>query len=111
MEETRSSQDVHAYAYGYPSHLCFYVDGDWDVYTNMGTLEPWWRLGNLREEPLGRVLRRWVDDDLPILRTMRSVSRRELSERHGDPLGERVYSGLDDLLSLYLARECEACVR
>lgn len=94
----------YPHTYTPPEPLCFYVLANWDVYTNVGTLEPGWRLGNLRREPAAALLARYEAGDLPGLRAIYGLSAMSLAWRYGDPDGQRLYSSADDLLALYLAR-------
>jgi hypothetical protein len=84
------------------------VLANWDVYANVGTLEPGWRLGNLRREAAADLLARYERDDVPGLRAIYTVPAGELARRYGDPCGARAYSSADDLLALYLARHLAA---
>ncbi len=90
-----------------PEVLWFFVCGNWDVFANLGTLEEWWCLGNLRRDGIDSIFRRFERDDTVGLKTLLHRSPRELAEQHGNPRGRRVYSGRDDLLSLYRGESCE----
>jgi len=90
-----------------PSILCFYVLNNWDVYPNVGTLEPWWRLGNLKQDPVEAIVGRFERDETPGLQTLFHHSADRLAREYGDPAGQRIYSDQGDVLSLYLARHCE----
>ena len=82
---TRPPRYPHTYAP--PEKLCFYVLANWDVYTNVGTLEPGWRLGNLRAESAAALMARYEADDLPGLRAIYGLPAAELARRYGDPDG------------------------
>ena len=45
-----------------PRVLRFFVCSNWDVFANLGTLEPWWRLGNLREDPVESIIGSFESD-------------------------------------------------
>jgi hypothetical protein len=107
LARIEADEDRYPHTYSYPDRLCFYVTSEWDVYSNMGTLEPWWRLGNLLRDGVDRVVRRFEVNDCAGLRTVYSVPAHDLARRYGNPRGRRVYSSADDLLALYLARHCE----
>ncbi|MFP4381335.1 MAG: hypothetical protein ACLFUS_12610 [Candidatus Sumerlaeia bacterium] len=91
-----------------PDSLHFFVLPNFDIYTNIGTLEPWWQLGNLEEQDVGELVAIVEGDGIPALRKRANLSKSFLAKRHGDAQGQKVYSCKEDLLSLYLARECEA---
>jgi len=90
-----------------PPMLCFLVLSNWDVYSNIGTLEPWWRLGNLKQDSAETIIARYERDEAPGLQAMFHYPADQLVQEYGDPAGRKVYSGQEDLLSLYLARHCE----
>jgi len=88
-----------------PTHMpWFLVDAAMDVYFNQFGWEPWWRLGNLAAEPLETILNRFESDDTPGLRTINTITPQQLAAPHGDPAGGKIYSDVNDLLCLYLAR-------
>jgi len=91
-----------------PDALWLFVRSDWDVFSNLGTLEPWWCLGNLKSDPVDRLIRRFEEDDIPGLRTLVRTPAVELAERYGDSTGRKIYSNVEDLLALYRAQHCEA---
>ncbi len=87
--------------------LWFIITPNWDIFSNIGTLEPWWRLGNLREETIETLFRRLEEDDVLGLQVLLHTPPRELAQQYGDPQGRKIYSCRNDLLSLYLAKHCE----
>jgi hypothetical protein len=91
----------------FPAALWFFVTDDWDVFSNVGTLEPWWRLGNLRSESVSTSMRRFEQDEVPGLRVLVHHPPYRLAEEYGDPGGRRIYSSANDLLALYRERHCE----
>jgi hypothetical protein len=108
--ETQCSEDElpRPFAYAMPRRLVFYVLPDWSVYTNVGTLEPWWRLGDLRTEGLATILSRLERAEPLGLDTILRADPLALARSHGDPQGQRIYDSLDDLLGLYVGRYCAA---
>ncbi len=90
-----------------PSPFWFFVTNNWDVFSNVGTLEPWWRLGNLKVDSVETIVRRFEQDDILGLEILLNYPRNKLAGEYGDPRGLKIYSGKDDLLSLYLAKHCE----
>ena len=101
------SEVEYPYAYRKPPITGFYLLPSGDVYSNWGTFEPWWRLGNLGREGLGVILQRYERAEPLAMRTIHSLPPTELVRRYGDASGQRLYSSASDLLGLYLARYCE----
>jgi len=70
MEE----KPVFPSAYGYPELLSFYVTSQLDVFSNMGDLSPWWKLGNLNQDGVGSIIDRFENDKVPGLHVIHNVS-------------------------------------
>jgi len=96
----------YPHTYDMPERLCFYIKGNGDVCTNVGTWEPWWVLGNLRRDGAGAIVDRFSQHDCLGLRAIHAVPPANLARRYGDPVGQRVYGGVDDVLAGYLGEYC-----
>ena len=90
-----------------PETLWFFICSNWDVYSNVGTLEPWWRLGNLKKDSVKSIFSRFENNDIPGLQVLYHDCAHDLATRYGDPEGQKIYSSREDLLSLYRAKHCE----
>lgn len=90
-----------------PEVLWIFVTSTWNVFSNIGTLEEWWKLGNLKEDSVESIIRRFEGDEVVGLQTLLHYTPRKLAEEYGDLNGRQVYSDEDNLLSLYRARHCE----
>jgi hypothetical protein len=90
-----------------PSMFWFFITNNWDVFSNIGTLEPWWRLGNLKVDSVETIMRRFEQNEIPGLNILYNYPQDRLVKDYGDPNGQRIYSGKEDLLSLYQAKHCE----
>lgn len=90
-----------------PESLWFLVCGNWDVFANVGTLEDWWSLGNLKRDTVASIVHRFENDETLGLKTLFHKSPKELARQYGNPKGLKVYSSKGDLLSLYRGRHCE----
>jgi sulfatase maturation enzyme AslB (radical SAM superfamily) len=90
-----------------PEMLWFFICGNWDVYSNAGTLEPWWRLGNMKKDRIESIFRRYETDDVPGLQVLFHKPAVELAQIFGNPAGQKIYSDAGDLLSLYRGNHCE----
>ncbi len=105
--EAAAAPDAFPSAHPEPDALWFLIGGRFDVFPNMGTLEPWWRLGNLKRSSTAAILEAYETNRPLGLQVNYGVPGRALVERCGRPDSHRIYNSLSDLLSLYLARWCE----
>lgn len=74
----------HPYGPPRPS-IWFLVAPNRDVYPNIGTYTPMWRLGNLRTDGVATIIARYENEASPALALNRQVSCAELAQRYGDP--------------------------
>ncbi len=91
--------------------IVIYVSNRFDLYFNFTHMRPEWRIGNLQREPMEELVRRILEEDIPALRTARSISLGELVRRYGDPASERAFEEEDYkawLLNTHLEREYAA---
>lgn len=95
-------------AYGMPKRLYFFIAPNWDVFSGIGTLEAWWKLGNLRTDTVDVILDNFENDRPLGYQVNRTVSRRELAERFGDPDSRAVIGEFD---AGWLAEYCEEVLR
>ena len=82
----------------------FFVQPNYDVYSNIGTLEPWWRLGNLRTDPIGLIFDNFENDRPLGYRINRDVPQKKLALRFGNPDSQAVVNGVE---GKWLAEWCE----
>ena len=101
-----AEKDDFPYAYSYPETLCFYIKNDWDVFSNMGALELWWRLGNLKTDSLQSIFDNFEGNKVVGLETIFTVSAKELAKRFGKPKSRLVFTSKNDLLALFIVRYC-----
>ncbi len=79
----------------YQNRLYFFVLGNWDVFSNLGTLDPWWKLGNLKTDSVASIIDAF-ERDIPVgLRVHKIVSLRDLAVRYGNPDSRFVVNGID----------------
>lgn len=90
-----------------PEKLWFFVCGNWDVYANIGTLEPWWCLGNLKRDSVETIIKRYEHDKVPGLKDLFLLSPANLAGKYGNSGGERIYSCRDSLLCRYREARCK----
>ena len=100
--------DKLPFAYDLPDQYWLLVKSDLDVHFNLGTLEPWWRLGNLETDGAAAIIDA-VEQNRPLgLKVNFEVPARELARQFGDPASRHVYSDAGDLIERYLAEYCES---
>ncbi|NLG50055.1 MAG: radical SAM protein [Chloroflexi bacterium] len=75
-----------------PSTLAFMVTPDLDVYSNIAEPQPWWRLGNLREDGLDAILDCFQQDANPGLRAQFHLPVSRLARAYGRAEGRQLYS-------------------
>jgi len=107
LQRVLHSEPEFPYAYHRPSVTGFYLLPSGDVYSNWGTLEPWWRMGNLDRDGLDTIMNRYRYAEAPAMQTIHRVPAGRLALRYGDMTSQRLYGSEDGLLCLYLARYCE----
>jgi len=107
VSEITRDGDVFPYAYSYPERFWMFVKSNWDVFSNLGACDEWWRLGNLHSDSVADILERFEQNICPGLHTIHTVPPTELAARYGDPEGKKIYTSKDDLLSLYVRRYCQ----
>ncbi|GEM_PF-1355964 len=86
--------------------LWFFVTSDWNVYPNLMGPAPWWRLGNLQEEPFGRIVDRYVHDECLGLQVLNQWSPAELARNYGDPQGRQLFFPPGQVLDYWIGRAC-----
>lgn len=84
-----------------PPETWFHIRSNWDVFPNTSSTDPWNCLGNLKRDPVETIVDRFERDGVPGLEVQFHMPPAELAVRYGDPEGQRVYTGSDDLLERY----------
>ena len=90
-----------------PDSLWFHVTNSWDVFSNVGTLDEWWMLGNLKSDSVETIMRRFERDEVLGLEILLHYPPDKLAVEYGDPHGRKIYSDRGDLLASYYAAHCE----
>ena len=93
-------------AYGYPERLGFYVTANEDVYSNIGELTPWWRLGNMSRDAPGTIVANLEEDRVPGLWAMVHVPVSELARKYGRRESRLLYDP-GDLRARWLRLWCQ----
>lgn len=85
----------------------FFIDCHYDVYPNITTPSPLWRLGNWKRDGAEAVLDAYAGSRSPAQRTRLAVPVSRLARAHGDPESRRLF-GREDYIELLLHRCCTA---
>lgn len=93
--------------FSFPDKLWFYVNSNWDVYSNLSSLNPWWRLGNLKKDSLHDIFSAFYEGKILGLKVLKNVSKKELVQRYGDIKSNKIYMSESDLIGLYIEKYCE----
>jgi hypothetical protein len=78
-------------AYELPEELCFYVTSSFDVFSNIGELAPWWKLGNLEQDDISRIIDVLENNRVLGLHANYNISAAELAWHYGRRDGEHIY--------------------
>jgi len=79
-------------AYSYPEELGFFVTSQFDVFSNIGDLKPWWKLGNLEKDSLDSIIDTFENNKAPGLHAIYNIPVSELAKRFGRRKGKCIYS-------------------
>lgn len=83
----------------------FYVDKNFDVYPNITTPAPYWRLGNLKSDGAEAILENYVQSRSTAQRIRLTVPICEMVRRCGDPSSQRLFSK-GDFVDLIVNKYC-----
>ncbi|MGD2248310.1 MAG: hypothetical protein PVF58_07865 [Candidatus Methanofastidiosia archaeon] len=89
-----------------PPIFAFYITQTQDVFSNMGTLEPWWKLGNLKVDSVPKIFNRFENNACLGFNTVYTVSPKTLVKKYGKK-STKIYTDKEDLETLYIAQYCE----
>lgn len=87
----------------------FYIDREFDVYPNLSTPSPQWRLGNLKRDGAEKILDCYLNSRSLAQHIRLNTPTRELVLSQGDPTSQRLFMR-EDYLELMLNRYCRALV-
>jgi len=74
-----------------PEQRAFMVTPDLDVFSNIGDLMPWWRLGNLERDGIGEIMRGFEGDEPPGMYAHFHIPVSELAEAYGRRESRKIY--------------------
>ena len=86
----RLLNDVQPYAWQ-PEHLAFMVTSDLDVFSNIAELTPWWRLGNLKTDGIGEIMRRFENDETEGMYAHFHIPILTLVDKYGQRDSRKIY--------------------
>ena len=76
-------------------NIVLYVSNSFDLFFNFTHMRPEWRIGNLKTDPIEELIRRIIEEDIPALRSARSITLGELVRRYGDTLSGKAFEEED----------------
>ena len=79
------------------------ITSDLNVYFHFTNPSPAWCLGNLREDPIDRIVARSVEENVPALLLSKAMPLGRLVTKYGNPTSKKVFS-LEDYESYLLNR-------
>jgi hypothetical protein len=91
----------------FPNEPWLFISSNWDVYSNIGTLEKWWLLGNLKQDGVKVIIDTFESNRNLGLKTLFSTPPKHLATKYGNPKSKKIYTSKESLLSLYRAKYCE----
>jgi hypothetical protein len=91
-----------------PPIFAFYITQTQDVFSNMGTLEPWWKLGNLKTDSVPKIFDRFENNACLGFKTLYTISPKTLAKKYGNLKSTKIYTDKEDLEALYVAQYCES---
>ena len=98
--------DSQPYAWQ-PEHLAFMVTSDSDVFSNIAELKPWWRLGNLKTDGIGEIMRRFENDETEGMYAHFHIPISTLADAYGQRDSRKIYKVAD--LKSRLVRQWAQC--
>lgn len=101
-QELLSDESTFSYVSSDP---VFFIDHNYDVYPNVTTPSPIWRLGNWKKDGAEAVLNAYAGSRSLAQRTRLTVPVCRLAEAYGDPESRRLF-GREDYIELLLHRYC-----
>jgi len=93
----RLLNDSRPYAWR-PEHLAFMVTSNLDVFSNIAELTPWWRLGNLKTDGIGEIMRRFENDETEGMYAHFHIPVSALADVYGQRDSRKIYK-ISDLKS------------
>jgi len=96
----RLLNDSQPYAWR-PGFLAFMVTSNLDVFSNIAELTPWWKLGNLKTDSIGEIMRRFENDETEGMYANFHIPVSTLVEAYGQSDNRKIYK-LGDLKSRFV---------
>ena len=83
--------DWESYMYESSKSPVFYVDGNLDVYPNVTSTYPWWRIGNLKADGCETILKRYAENDYFAARMMKLCSFSDIVKVYGNKESRKLF--------------------
>lgn len=71
------------YAYSESNSPVFYVDSNFDVYPNMTSTYPWWKIGNLRSDGCETILKKYAENNFFAAKEMKANRFESILDTYG----------------------------
>lgn len=107
ISQILAEEEKFPYAYPYPQPLWFLIDANWDIFSNVGPLEPWWKLDNLKRDTVQAIFNSFENNKAVGLETIYGVSPKKLAKRFGNTNNRIIYSSRNELEILFVGKYCE----
>ncbi len=78
-----------------PKITAFSIDSDFNVYPNCGEPTGWWRLGNLKEDGVEKVIETFLNRNTPGLRMNYETPVRYFARKYGNPESDILWAKSD----------------
>lgn len=108
VKEILAGEDILPVRKPNPGICCLFVMSNWDVYSNYFTMEKWWKLGNLKKEPLQKFIGNFIGDTPFGYNALKKVKAKQLVREFGDIKSRKIYGDKNSLLVYYFEEYCEA---
>ncbi|MDD5191053.1 MAG: hypothetical protein PHE50_08445 [Dehalococcoidales bacterium] len=82
-----------------PFFETLYVTGDFAVYPNISSQDPWWRLGNLKTDGVDVIMDNYINHKNLGLQMNYEIPVKYFAAKYGNPAGEKLFAGKDSILA------------
>lgn len=83
----------------------FYIDQNWNVYPNVASIEPIWKLGNLKKDGIEKVLENYRESKSVAQNIRLNTPLSRIVQEEGNPMGEKLFEK-EDYIELISNRYC-----
>ncbi len=102
--------DRSSYVYHNADEIVLYITSDFSVYYNFTNMSENWKIGNMKEEEAGELVKKIISENTFALNKAREITLGELVKRYGDFKSDKAFS-LDDYKAYLLNNYIESLER